>query len=245
MAHTFDFAGVFDADYVYFSEERQTPERNEREAEVIWSTLQIEPGMEVLDLACGYGRIANRLARLGAHVTGLDANPTYLEMAHREAESLGVEVAYVEGDMRALPWTDRFDRIVNWYTSSGYFSDRENRQVLAEACHALRPGGRLLIEQTSLYRQLQHLQADAVVERDGDLLVDRRSFNPLTSCIDTERIVVRGGQVRRTYFAVRVFSPPEIRDWLLDAGFEAVDILGPDGQPLTLDSPRMLVVAYR
>jgi cyclopropane fatty-acyl-phospholipid synthase-like methyltransferase len=30
--------------------------------ELIWRLLELEPGMEVLDLACGHGRIANVLA---------------------------------------------------------------------------------------------------------------------------------------------------------------------------------------
>ena len=51
--------------------------------------------MEVLDLACGHGRIANRLAQRGAQVTGLDATPLFLEQARRDAAERGVEVDYV------------------------------------------------------------------------------------------------------------------------------------------------------
>jgi cyclopropane fatty-acyl-phospholipid synthase-like methyltransferase len=35
--------------------------------------LELEPGMELLDLACGYGRITNRFAKRGCRVTGLAA----------------------------------------------------------------------------------------------------------------------------------------------------------------------------
>ena len=66
--------------------------------------LDLEPGMEVLDLACGHGRIANRLTQRGARVTGLDATPLFLEHARRDAAERGVEVDYVAGDMRSLPW---------------------------------------------------------------------------------------------------------------------------------------------
>ena len=38
----------------------------------------------------------------------------------------------------------------------------------------------------------------------------------------TERTVVRGGRTRRTQFVVRWFSPPELRAWLEEAGFENV-----------------------
>jgi SAM-dependent methyltransferase len=79
--------------------------------------------MEVLDLACGHGRIANRLAARGARVTGLDATPLFLDLARRDANARGVDVDYLEGDMRTLPWTGRFDRVVNWFTAFGYFDD--------------------------------------------------------------------------------------------------------------------------
>jgi ubiquinone/menaquinone biosynthesis C-methylase UbiE len=90
--------------------------------------------------ACGHGRIGNRLAERGCHVTGLDATAMFLERTRRDAQARGVTVEYVHGDMRHLPWTGRFDRIVNWFTAFGYFDDQENRQVLAEAARTLRDG---------------------------------------------------------------------------------------------------------
>jgi SAM-dependent methyltransferase len=101
--------------------------------------------LAVLDLACGHGRIANRLVARGAEVTGLDVTPRFLELAREDAAARGVEVEYVQRDMRSLPWTERFDRVVNWFTAFGYFDDG-NRKVLAEVARALRPGGRLAIE---------------------------------------------------------------------------------------------------
>ncbi|HEV8687634.1 MAG TPA: methyltransferase domain-containing protein [Gaiellaceae bacterium] len=68
---------VFDADDLYFYETRLTDERSDQEAELVWDLLGLSAGMEVLDLACGHGRIANRLAERGARVTGLDATPLF------------------------------------------------------------------------------------------------------------------------------------------------------------------------
>ena len=106
--------------------------------------------MDVLDLACGHGRIANRLAERGARVTGLDRTPLFLEVARRDAAARGVEVDYVEGDMRELAWEGGFDRVVSWFTSFGYFDDQANRGVLGGVHGALRPGGSLLIECNNL-----------------------------------------------------------------------------------------------
>lgn len=62
----FDFGAVFDEDYLYFFDLLFGEERNERDVETIWCLLELEPGMEVLDLGCGHGRIANRLAARGS-----------------------------------------------------------------------------------------------------------------------------------------------------------------------------------
>src|SRR4051794_38019964 len=108
----FDADGLFDDDYLHFFAEA-LEERADAETDLIWRLLDLEPGMEVLDLACGHGRIAGRLAERGCRVTGLDATPTFLDQARRDAAARGVLVDYVEGDMRSLPWDRRFDRVVN------------------------------------------------------------------------------------------------------------------------------------
>lgn len=137
---------VFDEDYLYFYEPLLTDEWSDGETDRIWRLAELEPGMEVLDLACGHGRIANRLAARGARVTGLDATPMFLDLARAEASARDVDVDYVNGDMRELPWESRFDAVVCWFTSFGYFGDDDNRLVLRETQRALKPGGRLLLD---------------------------------------------------------------------------------------------------
>ncbi|MEV5328694.1 class I SAM-dependent methyltransferase [Nonomuraea sp. NPDC052634] len=76
---------------------------------------------------------ANRLAARGCRVTGLDSSQPFLDRARTTAGELGVTVDYVHGDMRRLPWTGRFDRVVSWFTAFGYFDDADDRRVLAQA----------------------------------------------------------------------------------------------------------------
>jgi SAM-dependent methyltransferase len=243
-ADEFDADGLFDEDYLHFHADALDG-RAEAETDLIWRLLDLEPGMDVLDLACGHGRISGPLAERGCQVTGLDATPLFLDRARRDAAERGVPVTYVQGDMRALPWTDRFDRVVSWFTAFGYFGDADDRRVLAEVSRALRPGGRFVLDLNNRDWIIRHFQPESVDEHDGDMVIERRSLEPLTGRCRTERIVVRDGQVRRVPFSVRLFTFTELRGWLLDAGFTEVGAYDENGDPLGTDSHRMIVVARR
>lgn len=236
---------VFGEDYLYFYEPWLDDELSERQAELLWTLLELVAGDAVLDVPCGHGRIANRLAARGARVTGVDADALFLERARAAAEALGVEVEYIHGDMRELPWQARFDAVVNWFTSFGYFDDEGNRAWLATALLTLRPGGRLALDVHSRDAFMRNRVPASVVERDGDLLVDRFGYDVETGREQTERWIVRGGAVRKTEYSVRFYSYTELRSLLLDVGFSSVEAVGHDGESLTLDARRMIVIATR
>jgi len=112
---------LFDEDYLLFLTARQSEESDDADAALVAELLGDVAGARILDLGCGHGRIANRLAARGARVTGLDATPLFLDRAREDAARRGVDVDFVAGDMRALPWAWRFDAVVSWFTAFGYF----------------------------------------------------------------------------------------------------------------------------
>ena len=238
-------ADVFGEDYLYFYEEWLNDELSDAQAELIWDVLALNEGDEVLDVPCGHGRIANRLARRGSHVTGLDADALFLERARADADARGVEVEYVQGDMRQLPWVGRFDAAVNWFTSFGYFDDDGNRAWLETVLGTLKAGGRLAIDVHSRDVFMRNRVPASIYERDGDLVVDRHRFDVESGREETERWMIRGGQMRKTVYSVRFYTYTELRDLLLDAGFSSVEGVGHDREPLTLESRRMIVIATR
>jgi SAM-dependent methyltransferase len=245
MGREFPREDAFDEDYLYFYEELLTPERTAAEVELIWRLLELEPGLELLDLACGHGRIANALAERGVRVTGLDATPLFLELARKDAAERAVEVEYVEGDMRSIPWRGRFDRVLCWFTSFGYFSDDENRGVLVGAYDALRDDGLFAVEMNHRDNLLGRYMDEVVSEKGEDRMIDRHRFDVRTSRSQDSRTVIRAGRERTFEFEVRMFTAAELRDWLVAAGFRDAEPYGEDGQPLTLEHRRMTLVARK
>jgi ubiquinone/menaquinone biosynthesis C-methylase UbiE len=241
----FDYDGIFGEDYLYFYGEHLEASADE-DAASVWRLLELEPGTAVLDLGCGHGRIANRLAQRGATIAGLDRSASFLEVARADARERRVDPEFVAGDMRELPWpAETFDAVVSWFSSFGYFDDDDNRRVLREAHRVLRPGGRLLIENNNLVELLPRWAPATVMERDGDLAVDRPVFDPTTGRATTERVTTRAGRLRRATFSVRMFVAAELGDWLRAAGFGAVRFSDHAGEPLTAGSRRMVTIATR
>jgi ubiquinone/menaquinone biosynthesis C-methylase UbiE len=233
---------VFGEDYLYFYDDAiLSTERDDLEAHVVWDVLGLEPGAEVLDLACGHGRIANRLAERGAQVTGLDRDPYFLEIAR----SAGSSAEFLEGDMRLLPWSEpSFDAVALWFTAFGYFDEQTNASILGGIRRVLRDGGRLAVELNHLPRILATFQQQQWIRHDDDVALDEYEFLPERSVMRTRRTYVRGGTVREIEYDVRMYMPAELRELLLGAGFSRVELLGGDGQPLSADARRLIAVAH-
>lgn len=97
-----------------------------------------------IDLACGPGVVARALAaRVGA-VHGVDATPTMVELAGREAARRGLSnTTYSVGDVAALPFPDAsFDAAI---TRFALHHIPVPARVLAEAARVVAPGGAVVI----------------------------------------------------------------------------------------------------
>src|SRR5271165_7238599 len=66
--------------------------------------LNIQPGMRVLDVACGTGNLAIPAARTGAEVWGVDIAPNLLAQARERAAAEGLRAVFEEGDAEQLPF---------------------------------------------------------------------------------------------------------------------------------------------
>jgi SAM-dependent methyltransferase len=105
------------------------------------------PG-SLLDVACGTGRHALELAAMGWHVTGVDYNPELLERARASAAERGLDVCFLERDMRELDVDGRpFDVVTCLFDSIGYgLADEAIVGTLRGMAKHLAPDGVLAVE---------------------------------------------------------------------------------------------------
>ena len=75
-------------------------------AREFYERLDIAPGSQVLDVACGSGQLALMAAKDGMEVTGVDIASPLVERARARAQAEGLKVRFEEADAEALPFDD-------------------------------------------------------------------------------------------------------------------------------------------
>lgn len=103
------------------------------------------PG-EVLELACGSGRLGARLAVAGRRVVGLDLSAAMIRRARKRHLPLpGCE--WLLGDMRHFDLGRLFANIAIAFSGLGFLVDAPDRRACLRCCSRhLRPGGRLILD---------------------------------------------------------------------------------------------------
>ena len=98
-------------------------------------------GKTALDVGCGAGLLCEPLARLGAHVTGVDAAPENVAAAQVHAEGSGLAIDYHAGELATLP-PATFD-LVTCLEVLEHVSDK--RAFIGELAARLAPGGLMIL----------------------------------------------------------------------------------------------------
>lgn len=179
------------------------------ETAFIWKALGLKKGSRVLDIPCGTGRHAVRLARRGASVLGVDITESYLREARRAAKSLP-NVRFVRGDMRRIPLKNEFDAAINLWTSFGYFeTPADDVKTLRGIARALKPGGLFLIDTADITTIRKRFQARSWNERpDGAYVLEDAVYvggwDP--RIVNTWTVLRAGRPVRRSRFVVRAYD---------------------------------------
>lgn len=121
------------------------PEEKMRSA--VADRLRSSLGKNLLDVGCGTGSQAFRLAREfpGLEITGVDGDPLILERARRKLADSGLSADFLEGRAESLPFQDSsFDSAVS--TMVFHHLSREIKEAaLHEILRILKPGRLFLL----------------------------------------------------------------------------------------------------
>jgi len=203
----------------------------------------------LLDIPCGDGRISLGLLEKGYEITGVDISPRYIEKAQSTA-ALDQRERFLVGDMRKIRFDEKFDAVVNWYGSFGYFDDRTNERVLQKFIDFLDKNGLLMIDQANRDYIIQKMggfyewHPEIVIREKKRKLFAQYRFDPLTNRIKAEvKIENKRGKI---YYEMRYYQLHEIVAMLKKRNMKIVDVYGDyRGSKYSLFSPRIIVVACK
>ena len=223
-------------------------ERTDRETQFVVNALDLAAGASVLDLCCGWGRHAIRLAQHGLDVTGLDLSEYHIHLARSGAREAGVEIEWIESDMRQIPaQAASFDAVVNLFTAFGYFDDAGNQQVLEEIARVLKPGGKVLIDVINRDFIIGAFSPTEWSEdENGRVIMEQRRWDARTGRIHVKWLIIDPDGTRRVHeHDERIYTLQELELRLANAGLKVVDAYGAlqEEAKLRRDSRRLVVVA--
>ncbi len=118
----------------------------------------------ILDLCCGPGFYAHRLAALGHACRGIDFGPASIDYARRHATA-GADCAFSPGDIRHVGFGGPYELAMILYGELNAFQPAEAAAILAKVRASLSPAGRVVLELQSA-PSVEALGRAAPVEQD-------------------------------------------------------------------------------
>ncbi|NJD54866.1 MAG: class I SAM-dependent methyltransferase, partial [Nitrospirae bacterium] len=181
------------------------------------------PVGSLLDIGCGTGGHALVWAKAGLDVTGLDRSDRMLMHAREKARKAGLNVPFLEGDVRGFDLGKKFDAITAMFAVMSYQTATED--ILSALCSVrkhLDPAGLFFFDAWSgpgVLSDPPHDRVSSFLRGSMEILRTVKPVHDVSRhvvdvhydilCIEGERIMKR---VRETH-PMRYFFPQEIADY--------------------------------
>ncbi len=214
----------------------------------------------VLDAGCGIGRITIALAELGYDVIGVDISPRFVEQANERIARAGVEAKAkcVVGDLRRIQevvGSERFDAIVSWYSSFGFYGDEIDKSILRGFAWVAKPKAVLLIDienRDSILKARNYQESFTwTMEYKDYVMIAESKYDPWTSIEKSKINVYQKGikgleKLAELPLQFRLYSLHELVKMYKESGWEPAEAYGTwDGDPFKPLSPRIILAGVR
>lgn len=197
---------------------------------------------KILDVGCGTGEHAIRMAKAGYQVTAIDASPDMLRIARKKAKSKGLSISFRCQDFQDLDFGKKFEAAyclgytflyMRTYAEAEAFLDKIHRALLSSGVFILDfiNGWRLIEE----YPKRKHIYRDAETTitrfEESSLNQERRLRHVEFSYIILNR--TGKAEIASAEEDLRVFFDDEVRFLITSRGFGDPRAFG----DYSLDSP--------
>lgn len=208
-------------------------------------------GKRVLDLGCGPGLYATRMAARGAGVTGLDFSPVSIAHAQEHAPK-GADLQYIRGNYLEDPLPGESDLVVQIYGDYCALSPDRRSRLLSRVASSLRPGGTFVFDVYSpgqmrdLTEALEfgHRYMDGFWSADDYFGFKSTALYPEHMASLERYLIVEASRSFEIFNWMQYFTPDAIAAELQEAGFKALGVFEVgSGQPWAGGATPFFVVA--
>lgn len=214
--------------------------------ELILSSVNIPQNALILDSACGAGRHSIYLAERGYNVVGFDLSENLLNIAKANSSDRGLEISYVRGDKRNIYFKQKFNLIVNLFTSFGYFqSDKENFSFIDNSINFLLHSSFFVIDYFNKNYLVENIISETTREKDGKILIEKRFIE--NDRIIKEIFIKSNNRSKKFVESVKLYNNKTIIDHLRKVGYKINFVYGDyDGNPFDENkSERLILVCQK
>lgn len=201
------------------------------EKHVEWIHRELLGGHQarILDLGCGPGLYANRLAHLGHCCHGIDFSPASIEHAAKIAEQDGLPNTFELADIRQADYGSGFRLAMQIYGELNVFRPEDARQILCKAYQALEPEGILLLE-TQTFGAIQergegpniwYISKGGLFLDTPHLYLEQHFWDSVRSVTTTRFLIVdvASGTVQNHILSAQAYTHPQYHELLESCGF--------------------------
>jgi cyclopropane fatty-acyl-phospholipid synthase-like methyltransferase len=132
------------------------PETIQKSVDWVIATLGLQVGDSVLDLGCGPGLYAVRLAERGLRVTGVDYSRRSIDHAMQYARQNNLDIHYRYQDYLMLDAEGQYDSALLIYGDFCPLSPEQRSRLLGNVHRALKPGGHFVLDVTTPTHRQRH-----------------------------------------------------------------------------------------
>ena len=220
----------------------------------IGSHFNVGAGTRIADFGCGPGLYANRLAKLGASVTGIDFSERSIEYARTVAAEAGLKAAYVNRNYLEFITEDRFDIILMIFCDFCALSPVQRKTMLEKFQVMLSPGGSILLDVYSLNAFEQREEAVSYEENLLNGFWSPEKYYGFQSTFKYDDVsvvldkytIVEAKRIRTVYNWLQSFSPESLQSEFEKAGFARHEFYGNvAGAPYAESASEFAIVAKR
>lgn len=226
----------------------------ERSVEWIADRFAVGVGMDVVDFGCGPGLYAQRLAKRGANVTGIDFSSRSIEYARNAAISEEISVCYVNQNYLEFETEHRFDLVLMIMCDFCALSPPQRQRLLGKFHEILKPGGRVLLDVYSLsaFEKREEAATYALNQMDGFWSSDRYYGFVNIFKYEQDKVVldkytiIEAKRTRTIYNWLQYFAPEALEREFTAAGF-SIEELTSDvaGAPYDPQSEGFAIIAKK